>query len=52
MKDDYIDVIRSKVDKLCLEYGFGEIDLKIIVKDGKPIYVVFKSVEERVKIET
>jgi len=48
--NEYLRLIKNKVDDLILKTGFGELTVKIEVKNGKVLYIVFINSEERFKI--
>lgn len=49
-EDEYLRLIREKVDQVKSTAGYGEINLKIVIKDRQPVYVVFTRIEERIKV--
>lgn len=51
MDAEYITKIRDKVDEIGLKYGFGEVTVKIEIKNGKPIYICFIESEGRIKLD-
>ena len=50
--EEYLKLIKDRVDEIVLKTGYGEVIVRIEIKDGKPIYIVFIKSEERVKITT
>ena len=49
--DDYLSMIKDKVDEIVLDYKYGSVTVKVDVKDGRVTYLQFIETEKRVKVD-
>jgi hypothetical protein len=49
--NDYLKVIKDKVDEYMIKSGYGELTFKLEIKEGKVLYVILVKGEERIKID-
>ena len=52
MNEDYLKLIKDRIDEITLRTSYGKIIVEIEIKEGKPKYLIFVKSEERINLDT